>query len=73
MKKTYTTHEAAKKIGIGFRTLNRWLNNGTIRPSLGLPYGGGRLLWVWSDADIDKGRKLKATLKPGRKPRKVKK
>ena len=25
MKKTYSTQQAAAKIGVGFRTLNRWL------------------------------------------------
>jgi hypothetical protein len=72
MKKTYTTSEAAAKLGIGFRTLNRWLNNGVIRPAQGIPYGGGRFLWVWTQADIERARKIKAELKPGRKPRKVK-
>jgi hypothetical protein len=72
MKKTYTTSEAAVKIGCGFRTLNRWLNNGVIRPAQGVPYGDGRFLWVWTDADITKAKQIKKTLKPGRKPRKGK-
>ncbi len=32
MKKTYSTQQAAKKIGVGFRTLNRWLALELIRP-----------------------------------------
>ncbi len=31
------------------------------------PMGGGRTLWRWTDADIAKGRKVKATQKPGPK------
>jgi hypothetical protein len=34
-----------------------------------MPYGGGRVLWRWTDADIAKGRKIKAPLRPGPKPR----
>jgi predicted site-specific integrase-resolvase len=71
MKKTYTTSEAATKIGVGFRTLNRWLSSGIIRPT-GIPYGGNKFLWVWTKADLDRAKEIKATLKPGRKPRKAK-
>jgi len=67
MAKTYDTRQAARRIGVSFRTLNRWLAQGTIKPSLGVPYGGGRVLWRWTDADIAKGRKIKATLRPGPK------
>lgn len=72
MMKTCDTRQAARRIGVSFRTVNRWLNQSTIKPSLGVPYGGGRVLWRWTDADIAKGRKLKAALKPGPKPRKKK-
>lgn len=67
MKRTYSTLQAAAKIGVGFRTLNRWLALGLIRPSVAVPMGGGRTLWRWTDADIAKGRKVKATQKPGPK------
>lgn len=68
MQKTYSTAQAARKIGVGFRTLNRWLELGKLRPSVAVPMGGGRTLWRWTDADITKGRKVKATQKPGPKP-----
>lgn len=68
MKKTYSTQRAAAKIGVGFRTLNRWLSLGLIRPSMAVPIGGGRTLWRWTDANIAKGRKVKAAQKPGPKP-----
>jgi predicted site-specific integrase-resolvase len=67
MKKTYSTQQAAKKMGISFRTLNRWLSLGLIRPSMAIPMGGGRTLWRWSDVDIARGRKVNAALKPGPK------
>ena len=67
MKKTYSTLQAAAKIGVGFRTLNRWLARELIRTSVAIPIGGGRTLWRWTDADIAKGRKVKAAQKPGPK------
>ena len=70
--KTCDTRQAARRIGVSFRTLNRWLNQGTIKPSQGVSYGGGRVLWRWTAADIAKGRKLKARLKPGPKPKRRK-
>jgi hypothetical protein len=73
MKKTYNTRAAAKKMRVSFRTLNRWLAQGTIKPSKGFPLEGGRTLWRWTDADIAKGRKIKARLRPGPKPRKRRK
>jgi predicted site-specific integrase-resolvase len=70
MKKTYSTEVASKRIGVSFRTLNRWLAQGKIRPFQGIALSDGRKLWRWSDADLAKGRKVKAVQKPGRKVRK---
>ena len=67
MKKTYSTQGAAAKIGVSFRTLNRWLALGLIRPSNAIPIGGGRTLWRWTNVDIARGRKVKAARKPGPK------
>jgi predicted site-specific integrase-resolvase len=68
MKKTYSTAQAARKIGVGFRTLNRWLSEGLIKPSVAIPaYSDGRMLWRWTDADIAKAKKVKAATKPGPK------
>jgi len=73
VKKTYSTQQAAKKIGVGFRTLNRWLALELIRPAIAVPMGGGRTLWRWNDADIAKGRKVADAQRPGPKgPRKRK-
>jgi predicted site-specific integrase-resolvase len=68
MQKTFSTASAARKIGVGMRTLNRWLALGKIKPSVTVPMGGGRTLWRWTDADIAKARKVKAVQKPGPKP-----
>jgi excisionase family DNA binding protein len=68
VKKTYSTREAAAKIGVGMRTVSRWLADGKIKPSMAVPMGGGRTLWRWSEADIARARKIDQT--PGRKPKK---
>ena len=67
MQKTYSTEVAARKIGVSFRTLNRWLSLGKIQPSIAIPFKDGRNLWRWSDADIAKAKKVKAAQKPGPK------
>lgn len=69
MKKTYSTKTAARLIGVSFRTLNRWLAGGKIRPSETLAFGGGRTLWRWTDADIAKAKKVKAEQRPGPRPK----
>ena len=68
-KKTYSTRQAAAKMHVSFRTLNRWLALGRIEPSKAIKTPNGRTLWLWSDRDIAKGRKLKAQLRPGPKPK----
>ncbi len=69
MKRTYSTKRAAVKMGVSFRTLNRWLALGLIRPSMAIPIEGGRTLWRWTDADVAQGRKVKAKQHPGPKPK----
>jgi len=64
---TYSTRQAAKKIGVSFRTINRWIALGTIKPSQGIPFGNNQTLWLWSDADIALGRKVRTEQHPGRK------
>jgi hypothetical protein len=71
MKNTYSTQTAARKMGVGFRTLNRWLALGTIRPSTAIKMPNGRTLWLWTDVDIARGRRVKALQKPGPKPKKA--
>jgi len=68
-KAVCNTREAARKMDVSFRTLNRWISLDRIKASQGVPMGAGRTLWLWTDSDIAKGRKLKLTLVPGRKPK----
>jgi predicted DNA-binding protein (UPF0251 family) len=67
--KTYSTRQAAAKMHVSFRTLNRWLADGRIKPSTAIKMPNGRTLWLWREADIAKGRRLKAQLRPGPKPK----
>ena len=67
--KTYSTRQAAKKTGVSFRTFNRWIALGKIEASQGIPLTNGGRLWLWSDPDIAKARKVKAEQHPGRKPK----
>ena len=69
MAKTYSTRQAAAKMGVSFRTLNRWLADGRIKPSTAIKMPTGRTLWLWTAVDIAKGRKLGAELRPGPKPK----
>ena len=68
-KKTYSTRQAAGKMRVSFRTLNRWLADGRIKPSTAIRMPNGRTLWLWRDADIARGHRLKAQLRPGPKPK----
>jgi len=61
---TYSTREAAAKIGVALRTINRWLADGKIKPAVAVPMGGGRTLWRWSKADIARARKIDSTPGP---------
>jgi hypothetical protein len=68
MKTAYkSTRQAALAIGLSFRQINKWLADGTIKVE-GVPIPSGGRLWLWTDADIKRGRKIKATMKAGRKP-----
>lgn len=70
MKQNFcSTEVAAKRIGVSFRTINRWLNLDKIKPSVSIPFSDGRMLWRWSDSDIAKGKQVKAGQKRGPKPR----
>jgi predicted DNA-binding protein (UPF0251 family) len=68
-KRTYSTRQAAAKMRVSFRTLNRWLADGRIKPSTAIKMPNGRTLWLWREADIAKGRRLKSQLRPGPKPK----
>ncbi len=64
--RTYSTSEVAEEIDVHRITLQRWLANGLVRPSVAIPLKG-RTLWRWTKADMAEARRVKASQKPGRK------
>lgn len=67
--RTYTTRKAAEKIGVSFRTFNHWMAQGKIRASGSIQTPAGQTQWIWTDADIAIGRKVKAGQRPGPRPK----
>jgi predicted site-specific integrase-resolvase len=64
--KSFTTAQAARAAGVSRATLQVWIKGEKIRaPKIRLI--GGKAVRLWTKADIEKARKMKGTLKPGRK------
>ncbi len=64
--KAHTTPEVAKLTGVHLRTLHRWLERGVLpEPKRGKI--GGLAVRIWAKEDIERARKLKGTMKRGRK------
>lgn len=68
MPKTYSTGDAARKIGVSRQTLQAWIDKDSI-PIPKLKKIGRVSVRLWSHSDIQQARKFKGTLKPGRKGR----
>lgn len=66
MPKTYSTGEAARKIGVSRQTIQAWIDKSSI-PTPKLQNVGRVSVRLWTNADIRRARKFKGTLKPGRK------
>jgi hypothetical protein len=66
MARTCSTTDAATKIGVSRQTLQAWIDNKCI-PTPKLEKMGRMTIRLWTNADIEKARKFKGTLKPGRK------
>jgi len=69
--KTYSTKQAAKRAGIHWVTLLRWVSAGEVRASQWIKLDGGKH-WRWTDADVDDLRKHKASYyrrRKGHRPR----
>jgi excisionase family DNA binding protein len=64
--KTYSTEEAANLAGVTRVTLYRWLLRGMIQPTIAVELKG-MTLRRWTKADVEKAKKLKGQLRPGRK------
>jgi hypothetical protein len=69
MKPRYTTREAAKKLGRTLVTLQRHIAAGTIKAPTLLKVGTVKVR-LWTDRDIERAKKVLASVKPGRKPKK---
>jgi len=70
--KSYATPQAAKKLGIGLMTLNRYIAAKKI-PAPPVHLVGGSRVRAWSDADIQRVRKILPKIANGRKTRYKKK
>lgn len=66
MKRTFSTREAAKKLGVHILTLQRHMRKKNIRGPR-LRKVGGVIVRLWSTRDIESAQKILATIKPGRK------
>jgi excisionase family DNA binding protein len=70
MAKTCSTGEAARRIGISRQTLQAWIDRKCV-PAPRLERVGRVKIRLWTEALIQKARKFKGTLKPGRKRKKT--
>jgi excisionase family DNA binding protein len=66
--KTFTTSQAAKQIGVSRQTLQSWIAAAKIDVPA-LIGEGNATLRLWTKADIEKAKKFRGALRPGR-PRK---
>jgi hypothetical protein len=57
-RKTYSTKEAARQVGIHWVTLLRWLAAGKVSASIEIGMNGGRH-WRWTAGDVAKIREYK--------------
>jgi predicted site-specific integrase-resolvase len=58
VKKTYSTKEAARQVGIHWVTLIRWQANGKVSASEEIGMNGGKH-WRWTAQDISKIKEYK--------------
>ena len=57
--KTLSNSEAAKEAGVSPAKLGQWLATGKLRrPKMSVT--GGRIVWLWTEADIERVRLYKA-------------
>jgi DNA-binding transcriptional MerR regulator len=70
--KTYSSNQAAKKLGLGVSTLSTYISVGKIEPPKSVTTGD-ITVYLWTDADIERVRKILPTITNGRKTRHKKK
>jgi hypothetical protein len=66
VKRQYSTREAAKKIGRNLPSIQRLIKAGVIDAPPVIEVGASKMR-LWSDRDVEKARKVLASVKPGRK------
>jgi hypothetical protein len=67
--KTYSTREAAKKVGITGVALGRYIKLGKVLPPRQTVDVAGKSIHAWTDAEIEHVRKLLPKIANGRKTR----
>jgi hypothetical protein len=67
--KTYSTREAAKKVGITGVALGRYIRLGKVSPPRQTVDVAGKSIHAWTDAEIEHVRKLLPKIANGRKTR----
>ena len=75
MKKTYSTKEAARRVGIHWVTLLRWQADNKVSPSEEIGMNGGKH-WRWTAKDIHRIKEYKRKYfrkGQGRRTKKLKK
>ena len=70
--KTYSTREAAKKLGIAMSTLLRHITLGKVQPPKSAT-SGGMTIHFWTEKEIEQVRELLPKIANGRKTRYKKK
>ncbi len=58
VNKTYSTKEAARKVGVHWVTLHKWRAAGKVRASHQIGMNGGKH-WRWTDRDLKQAVKYK--------------
>jgi DNA-binding transcriptional MerR regulator len=66
--KTYSSNQAAKKLGIPNTTLSTYISVGKIEPPKSVTTGN-ITVYLWTDADIERVRKILPKIANGRKTR----
>ena len=69
MKKFYTTKQVAKKIGVGYQTILRWLYAKKLSEPERMIIGGATVR-LWTEADVQRARKYKVEGSASRRSRK---
>jgi excisionase family DNA binding protein len=66
--KSLSTSQAAKMLGVGIRTLSRYVAEGKV-PAPKIIQVGGNTVHVWTENEIEKVRELLPKIANGRKTR----